>query len=200
MSYRFLLTLLLFTIFTGCLKKQATILPDFETGDVIFHTSHTAQSQYIQLATASKYSHMGIIEQLPQGVYVIEAVGPVQETPIQEWINRGDGSKFTVIRLKPEYRHAIPGAIKEAKKYLGLPYDWKFDWGDDEIYCSELVYKAFARGAHLKVCPLKKVGDYHLNQQIREKLKDRGISENQTVVSPQDIFDSNKFQLVYSNY
>jgi hypothetical protein len=36
---------------------------DYEprNGDIIFHTSRSAQSVAIQLATQSRYSHMGIV-------------------------------------------------------------------------------------------------------------------------------------------
>ena len=34
---------------------------ELKNGDLIFHTSQSSQSQAIQIATNSKYSHMGII-------------------------------------------------------------------------------------------------------------------------------------------
>src|SRR5882757_2605456 len=53
-------------------------------GDIIFQTSTSRQSKAIQLATHSKYSHMGILfhnpnmfYQDPNGWSVFEAVGPV---------------------------------------------------------------------------------------------------------------------------
>ncbi len=38
-----------------------------------------------------------------------------------------------------------------AKKELGKPYDARYRWDDERLYCSELVVKAFARGAELSV-------------------------------------------------
>ena len=37
------------------------IISEFQNGDIIFQTSQSAQSKAIQLATNSRYSHVGII-------------------------------------------------------------------------------------------------------------------------------------------
>jgi hypothetical protein len=55
------------------------------TGDVVFQTSRSAQSRAIQEATASLWSHVGIIEVTTKGTWVIEAVGPVKRTPWRTW-------------------------------------------------------------------------------------------------------------------
>lgn len=54
---------------------------DFRNGDIIFQTKISGQSEAIQLATHSKYSHMGILFQNGGRWFVYEAVGPVKESP-----------------------------------------------------------------------------------------------------------------------
>lgn len=39
---------------------------NFEEGDIIFQTSMSSQSQAIQLATHSPYSHMGVLFKIPK--------------------------------------------------------------------------------------------------------------------------------------
>jgi hypothetical protein len=82
---------------------------------------------------------------------------------------------------------------EEAKKLLGKNYDLTFEWNDDRIYCSELVYKIYQRGAGISVGTLQKLQDFNLNPPIvRAKLNERygnNIPLNETVISPGAIFE-----------
>ena len=69
-------------------------------GDIIFQTSKSSQSKAIQLATNSKYSHMGIIYENNGRYFVYEAVQPVKLTPLKEWIDRGEDEHYVVKRIK----------------------------------------------------------------------------------------------------
>ncbi len=53
-------------------------------------------------------------------------------------------------------------AVERAKEFLGRPYDARFGWGDDRIYCSELVVKAYQRGAGVTYGRMERVGDLRL--------------------------------------
>jgi hypothetical protein len=133
-----LLTLLVITIFlTSCSGDDQTILApihttnDLQDGDIIFQTSKSAQSKAIQLATGSKYSHVGIIYLKNNKTFVYEAVQPVKLTPLKDWIKRGEGSHYVVKRLKdaetiltPEVRSKM-GSFGESFK--GKPYDIYFE-------------------------------------------------------------------------
>ena len=70
-----------------------------QDGDLIFHTSRSSQSKAIQIATKSKYSHMGMIYREVDEYYVYEAVQPVKVTPLQEWIDRGVDGKYVIKRV-----------------------------------------------------------------------------------------------------
>ena len=39
----------------------------------------------------------------------------------------------------------------EGKKIDGLPYDTWFGWGDDRIYCSELIYKIYRNALAVEI-------------------------------------------------
>ncbi len=175
---------------------------DFQTGDIIFHTSKSNQSQPIRLATNSKFSHIGIIEVSNNKVKVIEAVESVKKSDIKEWIKRGINEDFAVARLKEEYHPDIPNVIKEADKYLGKPYDLTFNWDDDKIYCSELVYKAFYKGINIKLGTLTRLKELDI-EQVKEKVEERyveNIPYNLEVITPQSIFDSEKIKVIYTTY
>ena len=59
----------------------AQIMPQLREGDLIFHTSQSAQSRAIQLATHSAWSHCGIIYKEAGQWQVFEAVQPLKLTP-----------------------------------------------------------------------------------------------------------------------
>ena len=63
---------------------------EIRDGDIIFQTSTSGQSKAIQIATGSKYSHMGIIYKEGNEIFVYEAVQPVKLTPLKDWISRGE--------------------------------------------------------------------------------------------------------------
>ena len=70
-----------------------------EDGDIIFQTSRSTQSLVIQLATKSKYTHMGILFIKNDKPVVFEAIEPVKFTPFGDWIDCGDGKHYVVKRL-----------------------------------------------------------------------------------------------------
>lgn len=112
--------------------------------DLVLHTSVTRQARAIVWATASPYSHVGLIERAGDQVFVVEAVQPVKRTAWTDWTRRGLAGHVTVLRrtdLTADRRRAI---VDAARRYLGRPYDLSFAPGDDRLYCSELVHLAYA--------------------------------------------------------
>jgi len=99
-----------------------------QDGDIIFHTSKSFQSEMIQTLTNSNLSHCGIINYRSGKPYVLEAVNPVKLTPLNQWISRGVGAKYKVVRLK----YSLNDEQKElmysyGKRQLGKNYDIKFE-------------------------------------------------------------------------
>ena len=41
---------------------------------------------------------------------------------------------------------------------MGKPYDPRFGWGDEALYCSELIHKAFLRGAGVALGEKERLG------------------------------------------
>ncbi|MDR0441524.1 MAG: YiiX family permuted papain-like enzyme [Candidatus Accumulibacter sp.] len=179
-------------------------IADFREGDVIFQTSVSPQSQAIQLATHSLYSHCGVIFRIGKAFYVYEAVRTVRFTPLRAWIARGKEGRYVVRRLKDADRLLTPAAIgklrSEGKKFEGKPYDLVFSWSDDRIYCSELIYKLFRRALGLETGKIQRLRDFDLKHPaVRQKLQERygdRIPLDERVVSPQAIFESDLFVTV----
>lgn len=180
---------------------------DFQEGDIIFHTSLSVQSKAIQLATNSKYSHCGIIYKNGGEFYVFEAVQPVKITSIDKWITRGKNKQFVVKRLKNAKEILTDSTLSimkaEGEKFLGKDYDLTFEWSDDKIYCSELIWKIYKRALNVEVGKLEKLSDFDLSsekvQQIMKKRYGSNIPLNETVISPAAIFKSELLETIEQN-
>ena len=92
------ITLLLVTCLT--FASSAWAAPAVSDGDIIFHTSRSAQSAAIQRATHSPYSHVGIVFHRDGKPFVFEAIATVRYTALADWIARGDGGRYVLKRLK----------------------------------------------------------------------------------------------------
>ena len=169
-----------------------------QDGDIIFQSSTGRQSKAIELLTKSKYSHCGIIYSKRGKLYVFEAVQPVKLTPFSEWIERGRGGHYVVKRLKNADSVLTPDNLEKMKKagapFTGKNYDLTFEWSDEKIYCSELVWKIYKRALNIEVGETEVLGDFDLShpevqQIVRERYGDN-IPTNETVISPEAIFVS----------
>jgi hypothetical protein len=183
----------------GCLAISCgRALPNAQVkdGDIIFHTSRSAQSAAIQKATHSKYSHMGIIFFREGKPYVYEAIKTVQYTPLNQWIARGNSGHYVVKRLRNADKILASNAVTKLRKiaetFQGKPYDLAFEWSDTRIYCSELVWKIYDRALGLQLGKLQKLREFDLSDPtVKAKMKERygdAMPMDETVISPGEIF------------
>ena len=187
--------------------RKLTDSNELREGDLIFQTSLSRQSQAIQLATKSKYSHCGLIYKDGKEYYVFEAVQPIKRTPLDKWIARGKDGKYVIKRLKNADQVLTPATIAKMKqigdKFKGKNYDMTFEWSDDKIYCSELIWKIYQRATGLEIGKLEKLSDFDLtNEAVKQKMKERysnKIPMNEIVISPAAIFGSELLITVRSN-
>lgn len=176
-------------------------------GDLIFQTSLSNQSKAIQLATNSKYSHCGIVFKEGDSFYVFEAVQPVKRTPLAEWIARGEKGEFVVKRLKNAEQTLTPEVLQKMKEigkgFYGKKYDLAFEWTDEKIYCSELIWKIYKRAAGIEIGNLEKLRDFDLSSEVvRKKIKERygdKIPMDELVISPASLFESDKLVTIKTN-
>lgn len=171
---------------------------EIQNGDLIFQTSLSRQSKAIQLATKSKYSHCGLIYKNGNDYFVFEAVQPVKLTSLDKWIAKGQDGKYVIKRLKNADQILTPSVIGKMKQigdqFKGKNYDLIFDWSDDKIYCSELIWKVYQRATGLEIGKLQQLKDFDLSDKVvQAKMKERygdKIPMDETVISPVAIFDS----------
>lgn len=190
------------------LEKITKTQTNFKNGDIIFQTSQSEQCEAVRIATNSKFSHCGIIFIENGKTYVYEAVQPVKMTLLSDWIQHGEGNKYVVKRLQNADKLLNNDVIEKMKSYgktmNNKDYDIYFEWSNDKIYCSELVWKIYKEGANIELCNLQKLKEFNLEHPlVKSILKERygnKVPLNEEVVAPSQIVGSNKLITVFDNY
>ncbi len=155
-------------------------------------------AESIRRATRSPYSHVGVVEVGDDGVWVVEAISPVSRTPFAKWKHRGRGGHLTIMRprVTPEKAAA---AVAAARAELGKPYDVRYGWDDERIYCSELVVKAFERGAGVTYGQRVRLDALELGAFEKALAVKLGVPLSQEVVPPGSLASDPKLDVVFSD-
>jgi len=189
------------------LQNKLAEIDNIKEGDLIFQSSLSEQCKAIQLATKSKYSHCGIIFNNHGELYVLEAVQPVRTTSLNNWIARGKNGHYVIKRLKNADKiltiETLQKMKREGEKLIGKNYDLTFEWSDDNIYCSELIWKIYQRAVGLEIGTLEQLRDFDLTyKEVKQKLEERygdNIPMDQIVISPAAIFNSELLMMIKSD-
>lgn len=87
--------------------------------------------------------------------------------------------------------------------FKGKNYDLTFEWSDDKIYCSELIWKVYQRATGIEIGKLEKLSSFDLSAEVvKKKMKERygdRIPLNETVISPAAVFERELLLTVKSN-
>jgi hypothetical protein len=173
-----------------------------QEGDLVFQSlQHSPLVDAIEGVTQSPYSHCGIVGRQNGRWVVYEAYREVEATSLKEFLFRGRGHGFAVYRLKPEHRAHIPEMLHCAKSYLGRPYDVLYQFDDERIYCSELIFKAYrdASGGD-QLGAIVKLGD--LNWKPHEqtvRYYERGpVPVEREMITPRDLALANQLEPVFA--
>lgn len=193
-------------------------LPQLQSGDLIFQTSVSAHTLPIIVATLSPYTHAGIVHNDNGKYSVIHAGGEVLEETLAEFVTRGIGEHFFILRnaaLTEAQRAAI---VTESQRYIGRKYDRMFYAKNEEIYCSELIHLAYG-AQNVAVGKVEYFRDLYMNNgAVRDLFEKRWKSHpacqspdmnydacwnvvlNEEIITPASIASDSKLTLVYSNY
>jgi hypothetical protein len=171
--------------------------PQLKNGDVVFITNQSGQGKAIQLATRSNYTHVGIVFIENGKPFVYHAVEPVSKNTLEEFINMSEDGKYAVKRLKGSSSltpQKIDQMLKEANMELGKHYDIGFNWSDDELYCSEFVWKLYNHSLKISIGDLKPLKSFDLShpkvKHIMEQRYGKNIPYDEKMISPGDMFNS----------
>lgn len=170
---------------------------DLKNGDIVFIVNPHGQGKAVQLATQSKYTHVGIVFIENGKPYVYHAVEPVSKNTFKQFVNMSIDGKYYVRRLKDQQlltKDVIAKMLSEAQSKLGIHYDIGFNWSDDELYCSEFVWKLYNHALNIEVGKPKAMKEYDLShpavQQIMKQRYGKDIPYEEKMISPGDMYDS----------
>lgn len=182
----------LFLILTGSLFA----VPAYEPmeGDVVFQSLPNPPGidliDTIEGATGSPFSHCGMVLRHEDRWCVIEAIGPVQIIPLEDWRERGRGRRMWVYRVTEPNRAHIPAALKAMKEDLGKPYDIRYRLDAEAIYCSELIFRGWKSAAGAGMGRTVKLGE--LKWQPYRKViaaieRSQVIPLDREIITPRDL-------------
>ena len=173
-----------------------------QEGDLVFQQMSGVLMDVVVDVMQNPYTHCGIVVRKPEGYYVLEAVGPVKETPFDLWVAQGVGQKIAVARLKSQFRPLVEEMIREGRSFIGRPYDPRYRWDDEHIYCSELIYKSFQRSSGLILADFVKLKDLHWKkyEAFIRNLDGGNLPLERAMILPISLLRSDKVTLVYSTF
>lgn len=190
------------------------------SGDIVFQDTSvpaaagtapvTLQAgEAIKKLTNSQWSHCGIyFYRKDLGAVVVDGDGANGKLRTwADWKARGAKGKVAIYRLKAKLSEQnVESLWKQATKYDNRPYDFKFAWDNDTIYCSELVWKAYREAMGVETGTVQKYQDYDLTTPAAKLLITRPNSwgslesvlkrPNEPIVSPQSITLSPLLEIV----
>jgi hypothetical protein len=207
------ISLLIFSNYVNC--QDTVFIP--KEGDILFQDLDCGEfCDAVEKVTTgyqgAKFSHAGIAAKNEKGeIIVIEAITKgVSITPLQQFLakshDKNHHPKVIVGRLKPQFRHLIPEAVKAAYKLVDSPYDEVFCINNNSYYCSELIYEIFKTANHGK--PLFSLYPMSFKDPDTKQYfpawvqyyKDlnKPIPEGEPGINPACISTSNKLAIIYA--
>lgn len=204
----FIVGLLSFQVSEAATATNTEAFVHFQDGDIIFHKSQSSQSSAIAEATGSSWSHVGIIVKNGNDTFVAEAIQPVTITSLRGFIARGKNSEFKVYRFKHYNNKTMKLKLYSTlRTYYGKNYDIYFEFGNDRIYCSELVYKVFKAVTGQEVGRPQKMKELnlsgpHVQKLIQDRLTDIGkqLDPNELIITPVNQMYEVDMDLVFSSH
>jgi len=176
--------------------KPAQKTYDLREGDIVFQGNAGPQSDAIRAATHSPFTHCGVVFEKNGKWMVMEAIEPVQVTPLEHFVARSLPKTFHAMRLKQRPKDLKLDQAKQwAGQQQGLPYDLRFQWGNEALYCSEFVWKLYDQ-AGVKLCETRTFGSYDLEAPVVKRvIQERygGVDQlprMEPVVAPSDLATS----------
>ena len=186
------------------LSKTLPPESSLKDGDIIFQSNGAFdEGKAIQIVSKSPLTHCGVLFKEGNEWYVYEAIQPVAKTLLKDFAKTANGETYAVRRLSDE-APLTADALKKMKEYMesniGKDYDHKFGWGNDKLYCSELVWKAYYESTRLKIGKVKMVGDFDLTDPLVKRLVEERYGKNVPVteptVTPGEVFNCRRLKTV----
>ncbi len=130
---------------------------------------------------------------------MIEAIGPVKETPLPLWIAQGRGNRYVAFRLRARLEAKIPEIIASAQRYKGRPYDLRYDFDDAKIYCSELLWKSVRDATGVKLGVIQALGElkWQPYEEVIRQLEKGELPLDRKMITPRALTEAPELREVF---
>ena len=170
-------------------SEPATPTPatKYKEGDIIFIQSQTQQAAALRESTGSVWTHVGLLL-LRSGKWVVaEAVGPLKETPIADFIARSKNKSYRIVRYKHFDPATMTSALKARLSKYNKPYDIYFEWTEERIYCSELTYHLMKDVTGFELGRIQKMKEMRLDGPLTQALIKKRLTDTGRELDPEEI-------------
>jgi hypothetical protein len=163
-----------------------------------------------EAATASRYGHMGVVAQTPEGPMVYHSMPPgVQKTPLSAFLEKArvegsDVPQFTVVRHVDPLTHVEKDglvAVMEDMIARKVPFNYTMAMNDRSVNCSEFVHKAFAaigRTGLGDVGPISRSNFNAFDGELKRLFRLPPVPADAIGVSPASIVNSPQVEPVFA--
>jgi hypothetical protein len=172
-------------------------------GDIVLQSlPHGELVDAIEGVTRSPWSHCGVVVHEHHCWWVMESIGHVRKTLLPLWLIRGRHGSFEAYRFTRVLASNEDRLHQALDRYMGRPYDYHYAPGDNEIYCSELVYDVFRDAFGVKLGEWQRLTD--LNWRPYERLirwTEQGpVPLDREIITPIGLTRTNLIRRVYPNH
>jgi hypothetical protein len=156
----------------------------------------------IEGVTDSNYSHVGVLHKR-NGVWtVIEATGSgVIYTPFEKWKSVSRDGRWAAFRVKAAHRGHVPKFLANLHPHAGKPYDFRYELGQEKLYCSELVFHAWNKTTGQEMGKLTALGDLNWKPFLAtiEKYNGGPMPPDRKIISPIELSKAAQLERVYNH-
>jgi hypothetical protein len=174
-------------------------------GDILFQSlPHCELVDAIEGVSQSPWSHCGVVVQSNGDWQVVETIDHFRRTSLASWVMRGRAGRFAAYRttsavslpVAAKFHDSLSAALTT---YMGRPYDFRYAPDDEEIYCSELIFKAYRDAFGIELGDWEELG--HLNwrpfESLIRTLEGGSVPLQQRMITPVAITRSRLLCRVY---
>ena len=173
-------------------------------GDIVFQSLPNPAGMdlvdAIEGATASPYSHCGMVFHEGGNWKVIEAIGPVKISLLLDFTARGRRMQVWAYRLHEKERKHVPAALAAMRQDLGKPYDPRYRFDSEAIYCSELIWRGWKTATGRQLGQSVTLGSLNWKpyQRVIEAIEGRGgLPLGRVMITPRDLAQAPELTLVF---
>jgi len=189
---------------SGCavLNQSQTYSP--MEGDLVFQALSLELDLVVAIegVTESNYSHVGVLHRRAGEWTVIEATGAgVIYTPFEKWKSVSRNGRWAAFRVKAAHREHLPEFLENLHPHAGKPYDFKYELGQENLYCSELVFHAWNKTTGQEMGKLSALRDLNWKpfQSTIEKYNGGPMPPEREIISPIELSNAAQLERVYNH-